>query len=881
MTHGGRGGMAVRRVFVVLVTVPMLLIGLTVTSASGQGSMPVKRIPARHYSAARPAVVRGSAPGHGGKQATLSRFAVAARRSTIGSIARAPFAHDLMTSSAEMQKKKAETGAFTSNKPRLMVTTQASTNAPAANPGFPGVGFTGFIPPDVAGAVGPFQVVQPVNGRISIFNKNGSFVSTATTGAFFAGLGTPATDFTFDPRAIWDEYINRFVILETTRNDAAPRSNLLVAVSKTNDATAGWNLFAFNARLNGGSDTNNWCDYPQLGYDAQAFYFTCNMFSTGGGSSFQYSKIRIMTTGQFLGGSCCFWWDKWDLREGFLNLFSVFSIAPVRAHGAIPSDGGFLVAAEGQGADGNNLHIYRVPNPQNCCVPGNQTDPGLNQHDQGVGDYNTPPSASQPSGVQALDTGDTRLLSANSNWPFLFVSQNLADGSNSTVDFTEVNFGAFPTVTTVNDWQIGAGGMNRFYGGGDITIGNIASLVYSASNGSTFAGTRWIQIPSPNTCTTCFNGEFVLRSGTATYRQVDTLGRNRWGDYMTGARDPNGVGVWIFGEFVSSQDIWGTEIGLTQQTLDTSPPTTTAALNPGPNGAGWNNSNVTVQLSASDNGIAGVRSITYSASGANPIGTTTVNGSSANPLITADGTTTVFYSAKDNWGNIEAVKSITVHKDATPPIMTSAPKLRFTKGGTMGAGGVAPITVSWNATDALSGINHYGVWQKTDSGLFVQIGTPTGKSMKVNLAPGHSYQFAVDAFDNAGNFSPFLFSTTSTVRVFQQNSSFITYSNGWTTGTVGSGQVKFATAAGKTARLNVNGSQFAWVSTKGSNRGSAAVSLDGGSTTTVNTHAAVLKAAVLVYTKVTTSGSHSLQVKVLGTAGHPRIDVDAFLVIQT
>ena len=654
-----------------------------------------------------------------------------------------------------------------------------------------------------------------------------------------------------------------------------------MAVSRTNDANAGWNLFAFNARLNGGTDTNNWCDYPQLGYDAQALYFTCNMFSTGGGSSFQYSKIRIMTTGQFLGGQCCFWWDKWDLRKGFLNLFSVFSIAPARSHGAIPSDGGFLVAAEGQGGNGNNLHIYRVPNPQNCCVPGNQTDPGLNQHDQGVGNYNVPPSASQPGGVQALDTGDTRLLSSDSNWPFLFVSRE----PGRWIEFHRgLHGGELRIVPERLDCERLAGRGrrdNRFYGGGDINTSNIASLVYSASNTSTFAGTRWIQIPLAQHVHELFQWrvrpqEWHGHVPAARPVQPESMGR-----LHDGSRNPNGTGVWIFGEFVSSQNIWGTEIGLTQQTLDTFPPTTTAALNPAPNGAGWNNSNVAVQLSATDTGIAGVRSITYSASGANPIGLTTVNGSSASPVITVDGTTTVFYFARDNWGNVEATKSITVHKDATPPVMTSAPKLRFTKGGTMGAGGVAPITVSWNATDALSGINHYGVWQKTDTGLFVQIGTPTTKRMKVNLAPGHSYQFAVDAFDNAGNFSPFLFSTTSTVRVFQQNSSFITYSNGWRIGTVGSGSVKFATAAGKTARLTVNGSQFAWVSTKANNRGSAHVSLDGGAATTVNTHAASLKAAVIVYTKVSSSGSHSLKITVLGTAGHPRIDVDAFLVIQT
>ena len=238
---------------------------------------------------------------------------------------------------------------------------------------------------------------------------------------------------------------------------------------------------------------------------------------------------------------------------------------------------------------------------------------------------------------------------------------------------------------------------------------------------------------------------------------------------------------------------------------------------------------------------------------------------------------TLYVRAWDNIGESAVNHYGPVCYDNTAPTMTKVPTLRFKKGGIMGAGGTAPITVSWNATDTLSGIDHYLVWQDTDGGGYVQIGSPTGKKMTVNLAPGHTYTFAVGAFDQAGNFSGYAFSLASTVRVFQQNSSFITYSNGWTA----SGAVKYATAAGKTATLNVNGSQFAWVSTKGSNRGSASVTLDGGTAATVNTYAAALKSAVLVYTKVAPSGSHALKIKVLGTAGHPRIDVDAFLVIQT
>ncbi len=62
-----------------------------------------------------------------------------------------------------------------------------------------------------------------------------------------------------------------------------------------------------------------------------------------------------------------------------------------------------------------------------------------------------------------------------------------------------------------------------------------------------------------------------------------------------------------------------------RRSIDSVPPVTTASTLPGPNGNGWNNSNVTVTLNSTDNGSArgtGVRQITYSASGAQSIGST-------------------------------------------------------------------------------------------------------------------------------------------------------------------------------------------------------------------------------------------------------------------
>src|SRR5207248_8117493 len=83
---------------------------------------------------------------------------------------------------------------------------------------------------------------------------------------------------------------------------------------------------------------------------------------------------------------------------------------------------------------------------------------------------------------------------------------------------------------------------------------------------------------------------------------------------------------------------------------------------------GWFTSSVLVGLGATDNvDGSGVQSITYSASGAQAISSTTVIGSNTSFNITAEGITTITYFATDNVGNVEAAHTLTVQIDTAKP----------------------------------------------------------------------------------------------------------------------------------------------------------------------------------------------------------------------
>jgi hypothetical protein len=124
-------------------------------------------------------------------------------------------------------------------------------------------------------------------------------------------------------------------------------------------------------------------------------------------------------------------------------------------------------------------------------------------------------------------------------------------------------------------------------------------------------------------------------------------------------------------------------------------PVTTATVAPTPNGNGWNKTTAIVTLNATDVG-SGVQLLSYALSGA-------TTGSNGGPTpttsipLSAEGTTTIAFSAKDQAGNQEALKTALVRIDKTAPIVTTPASL--TANATSAAGAV--VTYTATATDNL------------------------------------------------------------------------------------------------------------------------------------------------------------------------------------
>lgn len=125
--------------------------------------------------------------------------------------------------------------------------------------------------------------------------------------------------------------------------------------------------------------------------------------------------------------------------------------------------------------------------------------------------------------------------------------------------------------------------------------------------------------------------------------------------------------VQTIGLFNAAEVAGGGSHSLALANSETIAPTTTVTALPTSNANGWNNSDVTVSLSATDTGGSDVKEITYSATGAQATPSSTVSGDSATFGIDAEGETTLTCSAKDNAGNTEVAQNLTVKLDKTDP----------------------------------------------------------------------------------------------------------------------------------------------------------------------------------------------------------------------
>jgi hypothetical protein len=218
--------------------------------------------------------------------------------------------------------------------------------------------------------------------------------------------------------------------------------------------------------------------------------------------------------------------------------------------------------------------------------------------------------------------------------------------------------------------------------------------------------------------------------------------------------------------------------------------------------------------------------------------------------------------------------------ETTPPTVTAPSSQPLAAALVSGA---EPVRVTWQGTDGRSGVDGYEAAQSTDNASYLSIASDLGAAALVrNLATGHSYRFRVRAIDRAGNVGAWAYGSTFHLTAVSQSNSAVRYAGSWSTSTNPiwwGGTARSSSSKGATASYTFTGRSIAWVGLRAATRGKAAIYVNGVYKATVDLYSVTTKKQTIVWASSwSTSAKRTITIKVLGTAGRPRVDVDGFIV---
>jgi hypothetical protein len=210
---------------------------------------------------------------------------------------------------------------------------------------------------------------------------------------------------------------------------------------------------------------------------------------------------------------------------------------------------------------------------------------------------------------------------------------------------------------------------------------------------------------------------------------------------------------------------------------------------------------------------------------------------------------------------------------------------------------LSPVYVDYRAIDPESSIDHYEVITNQargpmDVGLVTRVDMGARTTDPADCSGGGRRILTAVAVNGAGLSSPEYVWESSNLRVIQDRpKASLKYTDTWSVSTCkcwSNGKVHKTTEKGATAQLTFeiptsDGSPTTWalglVMAKGPDRGSVLIRLDGVRMAIVSANSDVKVNRTVVRSKAVSPGTHTLRLVNQATAGHPRIDVDAFVLL--
>ena len=260
-----------------------------------------------------------------------------------------------------------------------------------------------------------------------------------------------------------------------------------------------------------------------------------------------------------------------------------------------------------------------------------------------------------------------------------------------------------------------------------------------------------------------------------------------------------------------------------------------------------------------------------------PIGTVDAAGKF---VATAPGTGQVIATAN----GVTGAATITVLDDQTAPV-AAAPQVSLPVNGAIGTG--VTVTVAWDAAaETGSGVVSYELQRSVNGKAWTTMpkASAAARSTTLTMPRDRTYQFQVRAVDLAGNVGAWTTADAFRLSVAQETAGAVAFVRGsWSPAAskyYDGGAARTTRSAGAVARFTFTGSSVSWVTAVGPLRGAADVFIDGAAAGTVQTNRPSSAARLVVFSRSwPTSAKRTVEIRVLGTSGTPRVDLDAFVVL--
>jgi len=201
------------------------------------------------------------------------------------------------------------------------------------------------------------------------------------------------------------------------------------------------------------------------------------------------------------------------------------------------------------------------------------------------------------------------------------------------------------------------------------------------------------------------------------------------------------------------------------------------------------------------------------------------------------------------------------------------------------AGGTVPIRLTWSGhTLGPSGMGRWSLDRRVNTGAWTAVGGALAAPTSVSTgAAGSTVRYRSGATNGDGTLAAPVLGPALRVSLVQQSSRSMHWRGTWTTTTRGSpsgGSTRYATRKGASVSYTFTGRNIALVAARGPKLGRAQVYINGVLKDTVDLKGSTASRWIAWQRRFTTSATRTIRIVVLGTAGRPRFDIDAFIVLK-